>query len=105
MTIKAYPPPTPPIGDVWIPQPDLGIGKFKEKNAMDIWMIWAVSSDEANDAWLVAAWDDESVMGNREGWLEAVADAEEEHGGRFVRITKTSVDYDAVLEAFLPPRV
>lgn len=69
---------------------------------MDIYMIWAIVPDQPNAPWLVGAWDEECISENNSGWLEALADAEKECGGRFIRIVKTSVDYGAVTSAFHP---
>lgn len=69
---------------------------------MDVWMIWAQDPSDENVLWLVDAWDDESISGNQDGWMAALAKAEEEHGSRFIRIAKTHVDYDAIVESFKP---
>lgn len=69
---------------------------------MDVFIIWAILPDQPDAPWAIAAWDDESIAENEEGWLEALAEAENEHGGRNVRVTKTSINYDNVVAAFKP---
>lgn len=71
---------------------------------MTVWMIWA-TNDEGVSIWLVAAWDDDTISDNREGWLEEIEKAEKEHGGRNIRITKTSVNFDKVQAAFMPTEI
>lgn len=39
-----------------------------------VWLIW--SSDSAGEVWLEAAWDDDSVSGNPDGWNNELAKAE-----------------------------
>jgi len=68
---------------------------------MDIWMIWATDGDVR---WLVAAWDDDSVSDNNDGWLSEVEQARRDHGENF-RIVRASIDFDAVDAAFAPPSV
>jgi hypothetical protein len=68
-------------------------------------MIWAIVPDQPEAPWLITAWDSESIAGNEDGWLEELAKAEEEYGGRYVRVTKTAVNYDAVVESFQPVEV
>lgn len=73
---------------------------------MDIYMIWAseIEPNGVRSCWLIDAWDDDSVSGNREGWKQAVDKAQAEHGYDNVRIVKGSVDMDAVRNAFEIPR-
>ena len=69
---------------------------------MDVFIIWAMVPDQPDAPWAIAAWDDESIAENHSGWLEALASAEETHGGRNIRVTKTTINYDAVVESFKP---
>lgn len=74
-----------------------------ETSKMTVWMIWVTDgSDPSGTIWLEAAWDDDSVSTNREGWDEEVAAAFRKHGGNNVRITKSNVDFDKVQSAFEP---
>ncbi|QIG57800.1 hypothetical protein SEA_PAULODIABOLI_65 [Microbacterium phage PauloDiaboli] len=103
--------PSPYPNTVPIPMPVPGWGTTttltppKENATMDIFIIWAIVPDQPQAPWAVAVWDDESVAENEDGWLEALAKAEEEYGGRYVRVTKTSVNYDAVISAFEPVNI
>ncbi len=70
---------------------------------MDIWMIWAMDpTDTSETVWLVDAWDDESMVSNHDGWVEAIAKAESEFGARYVRIAKTTVNLDPIVSSFRP---
>jgi len=101
--------PTPP----WVPQVSptiLSTGTttnklFPKENKMDVYMIWAISPDHPDAPYLVSAWDSETRSENEDGWLEDLAAAEEIHGARHIRITRSSVNYDAVVAAFTPTEV
>jgi hypothetical protein len=71
-----------------------------------IYMIWVRHpSDPSGTAWLVDAWDEGSIDENRGGWTDAQEDAIKKYGGANVRISRTLVDYDAVLKSFEPADV
>jgi hypothetical protein len=72
---------------------------------MTIWMIWACLSEDTGDVTLVEAWDDDTVSENAAGWAAARTKAEQDHGARNIRITSTTVNIDAVRDAFLPVAV
>lgn len=94
------PPATPEQAD-WIEK--FLLADMKDKTTMTVWMIWVTDgSDPSGTIWLEAAWDDDSVSTNREGWDEEVAAAFRKHGGNNVRITKSNVDFDKVQSAFEP---
>lgn len=112
-------PPNPRVGDFppfapygpytpIITAPSTGANGFltpPKENTMDIFIIWAIVPDQPDAPWVVAAWDSESIAQNEDGWLEKLADAEEVFGGRFVRVTKSEVNYDKVVSAFRPTEV
>jgi len=72
---------------------------------MDVFIIWAMTPDQPDAPWAVSVWDSESRSANEDGFLEDLARQEETYGARFVRVTKTSVNYDAVVRAFGPADV
>jgi hypothetical protein len=73
----------------------------KEKeNKMDVYLIWAIVPDQPDAPWVVSAWDSESRSENEDGFQADLAKAEQEHGARFVRVTRTSVNYDKVIASF-----
>jgi hypothetical protein len=74
-------------------------------NKMDVFIIWAIVPDQPDAPWVVGAWDDYSRSENEDGFQEDLAKAEEVYGARFIRVTKTSVNYDKVIAAFEPPEV
>ena len=83
--------------------PDTGMPVLpKKENTMDVYIIWVTVPDQPEAPWAVTVWDDASMEDNEDGWLEALATAEETFGARYVRVTKTTVNYDAVIAAFEP---
>jgi len=72
---------------------------------MDVYMIWAITPDQPDAPWLVSAWDSESRAENEDGWLEDLAAAEEINGARNIRVTRSSVNYDAIVASFEPVEV
>ena len=98
-----YVPYTPPI----LP----GVGTTTNKlfteseNKMDVYIIWAITPDFPEKPWAVAVFDADARDEDDSDFEEALADAEESYGARFVRVTKTSVNYDAVIQAFAPADV
>ncbi|UDL16341.1 hypothetical protein SEA_ZOOMAN_57 [Microbacterium phage Zooman] len=97
---EVKPPATPEQAD-WIEK--FLLADMKDKTTMTVWMIWVTDgTDPSRTTWLEAAWDDDSISLNREGWDEAVKDAYSNHGGANVRITRTEVDFDKVRAAFEP---
>lgn len=110
MTISNSPNLPYPPGDWWNPpaqpRPSVFDGFLpKRATRMDIWMIWVTDTDPDSEIWLLEAWDDDSIQSNHEGWDDKVKEAFETYGGEFVRITKTSVDFDKVRAAFEPMEV
>ena len=75
----------------------------KIENGVQLSMIWAVDEPGSDGAWLIDCWDEFSIDGNYDGWLEAVKKAEAEHP--VTRITTTVVDYAAVQQAFQPTAI
>ena len=69
---------------------------------MTRWMIWVTDADPNSEIWLLEVWDEDSIQANREGWTEKVEEAFNVYGGAFVRVTKTTVDFDKVRAAFEP---
>lgn len=67
---------------------------------MDVYQIWA---QEAGFFWLVDAWDDDSISGDRSGYEEALKKAHDAHGAENVRVIRTVIDFDAVTKAFEVP--
>lgn len=68
---------------------------------MKIYMIWA--QDNYGHAWLVDAWDDDSVAENYTGWQEALAKAKlDEDEYTTIRVVTGEVDMDKVYAAFEP---
>ncbi|URP22145.1 hypothetical protein SEA_BIG4_61 [Microbacterium phage Big4] len=120
----AYPPgfgvPQPNL-PVWNPgdakppaQEDTELMKFllaqepkpaEEATTMTVWMIWVTDADPNSEIWLLDAWDEDSIQANREGWTEKVENAFDTYGGAYVRVAKTTVDFDKVRAAFEPVEV
>lgn len=105
----AYPPglrvpePMKPSPDPFTKQLLRALLSGSEHTTMDVWMIWVTDgSDPSRTTWVEAAWDDDSISMNREGWDEAVEEAYTLYGGGNVRVTRTSVDFDKVRAAFEP---
>lgn len=96
--------PVPGGGEMKLPP---GFKKISfDPGDLDVWMIWATDpSDPSGVIWLADAWDQDTVDNNREGWEEAVETARQTHGGGNVRISVTSVNFDALRAAFNPVRV
>lgn len=106
--------PNPYIGDAppftpYLPLPVIAPGSGTtttltppKETTMDIYVIWAIVPDQPDAPWVVGAWDAESRAENEDGWLEDLAKAEEEYGARFIRVTRSKVDYDKVVAAFAP---
>jgi len=74
----------------------------KKDSSMDVLIIWGITADAPDAPWVINAWDTESIDGHPDGWAKALADAEAELGGRYVRVTRTRVNYDTVVAAFQP---
>lgn len=72
---------------------------------MNIYLIWAVDGDDTSAAWLIGAWDDDSVSGNREGYEQELASHRKDYGAEAVRVVKARIDFDAVLRAFEVPGI
>ena len=72
---------------------------------MNIYLIWAVIEEESDAPWLVGAWDEYSVEGNYDGYMDAVEAARKDHGAGNVRVTTVLVDSDKVVNAFKPADV
>ena len=66
---------------------------------MKIFMIWARSH---NEIWLVAAWDDESIGANPEGYQEELDKARRDHGANDVAVTISEINFNAVRKSFEP---
>lgn len=67
---------------------------------MDVYIIWAIVPDQPDAPWAVSVWDAESRAASEGQFLEDLAEQERLYGARFVRVTKTTVNYDAVVGAF-----
>lgn len=89
--------------------PDASPPKFKltpqSGATMDVFLIWALEPSSPDAPWIVAAWDSESRYDNEKGFLEDLEQHEAVHGARNIRVTRTSVNYDAVVAAFQPAEV
>lgn len=71
---------------------------------MDIFLIWGRITDTHNSIiTLAGAWDDDSVMGNREGYQANIDQAIADYGAHNVVITRSEVDIDAVRDLFDEP--
>lgn len=77
------------------------VGQTKE-TTMDVYLIWAMEPSSPDAPWVVSAWDEYSRQENEDGWWEDLAKQEELYGGRYVRVTRTTVNYDKVQSAFDP---
>lgn len=67
---------------------------------MDVFLIWYLDPQDEQYVSVVAAWDEYTIEGNNDGWLEEIAKAEQEYGARHLRITKTHVSEQLVRKAF-----
>lgn len=102
-TVFRVPEPMKPSPDPFTEQLLRAMLSGSEHTTMDVWMIWVTDgSDPSRTTWVEAAWDDDSISMNREGWDEAVEEAYTLYGGGNVRVTRTSVDFDKVRAAFEP---
>lgn len=87
----------------FVPMPNVGtLFPTTQETTMTVYIIWAMLPDLPESPWAVAVWDDDSLIENEDGYLRDLAKAEEEYGARYVRVTKTTVNWDAVVEAFKP---
>lgn len=68
---------------------------------MAVWMIWG-TYDDPMFYHLIDAWDDDTVQDNRKGWEAAIEEAYETHGAQNVRVMRTTVNLDKVIQAFQP---
>lgn len=73
----------------------------KEGIVLNIWIIWAIDPSTENP-WIVGAVDAFTIEEDSDIWFELLDKAEREHGARFIRVTKSTIDYAAVQDAFMP---
>lgn len=83
------------------PVPDL-IGTGANTTVTKVFMIWAIVPDQPEAPWLVTAMDADSVGEDEDVWLEQITAAEDLYGARFIRVTETTVNYDAVIQSYKP---
>lgn len=68
---------------------------------MKIMMIWVTDSPDAEEVWLVDAWDEDSVDNNPDGWQAALAKAHTINGAENVRVITATMNGDKVRQAFM----
>lgn len=71
---------------------------------MDVYMIFE-STEDADAAWLVGAWDEYSMDANYEGYEADIKKARAESPSGNIAIIKCTMDDERVLAAFRPTEV
>lgn len=69
---------------------------------MKIYTIW-VSTNGFEEAWILDAWDEDSVDGNYSGWEDAVREAKKDHAE--VKVIAINVAISKLRECFELPTI